>query len=259
MNSGSIDSGFADWQGHSKNLNHQDRTPHDGFLRVLIADDHRLVRDGLQALISTSADMVVVGQAEDGRQALTYAKQLQPDVVLMDFAMPRLNGLGALRQIRAAGLNTQVIFLSAYGDDDRVQKVLQAGASGYILKDSPGHEVLNGIRHARQHSYYFSPAISSRLLVAFRHSVVSPGASESAKPKLTERENEILQLIAEGHLNKQIADELGICKKTVVTHRQALMKKLKLHNIASLTCHAVRQKIVLCGSDDDLGLLARSC
>ena len=244
MNSGSIDSGLADWQGHSKNLNHQDRTPRDGFLRVLIADDHRLVRDGLQALISTSADMVVVGQAEDGRQALRYTKQLQPDVVLMDFAMPRLNGLGALRQIRAAGLNTQVIFLSAYGDDDRVQKVLQAGASGYILKDSPGHEVLNGIRHARQHSYYFSPAISSRLLVAFRHSVVSPGASESAKPKLTERENEILQLIAEGQMNKEIAEELKISIKTVEKHRQHLMDKLNIHETAGLTRYAIAAGVI---------------
>src|SRR5438045_6029867 len=206
-------------------------------ITVLLADDHTVVRQGLRALLEAEEDMTVAGEAENGSQAVQMAKRLQPDVVVMDIAMPSLNGLEATRQISRESPKSKVLILSSYSDDEYVQQLTDAGASGYLVKQTAAQDLVTAIREARKGNAFFSPAISKRLLEHFRSSIGKP-PGEQKSPKLTPRELEVLQLIAEGYANKQIAGELFISIKTVEKHRQQLMNKLYIHDVAGLTRYA---------------------
>ena len=187
--------------------------------------------------------MTVVGEAENGRQAVQMAKRLQPEVVVMDIAMPSLNGLEATRQISKESPHSHVLILSSYSDDEYVQQLTDAGASGYLVKQTAANDLVAAIREAKKGNAFFSPAISKRLLDHYRSSINRP--PDQKKPtKLTPRELEVLQLIAEGYPNKQIAGELFISIKTVEKHRQQLMHKLDIHDVAGLTRYAISKRII---------------
>jgi len=212
-------------------------------ITVLLADDHTVVRQGLRALLEAEEDMNMVGEAENGRQAVQMAKRLQPDVVVMDIAMPSLNGLEATRQVTRESPKSRVLILSSYSDDEYVQQLTDAGASGYLVKQTAAQDLVAAIRKAKKGNAFFSPDISKRLLEHYRASLGKPpGARKS--PKLTPRELEVLQLIAEGYANKQIAGELFISIKTVEKHRQQLMHKLDIHDVAGLTRYAIAKGII---------------
>lgn len=212
-------------------------------ITVLLADDHTVVRQGLRALLEAEEDMTVVGEAENGRQAVQMAKRLQPDVVVMDIAMPQLNGLEATRQLTKENPKSHVLILSSYSDDEYVQQLTDAGASGYLVKQTAATDLVAAIREAKKGNAFFSPAISKRLLDHYRSSLNRP--PDQKKPtKLTPREMEVLQLIAEGYANKQIAGELFISIKTVEKHRQQLMHKLDIHDVASLTRYAISKGVI---------------
>src|ERR1051326_4387250 len=190
-------------------------------ITVLLADDHTVVRQGIRALLESEEDMSVAGEAENGRQAVQMAKRLQPDVVVMDIAMPSLNGLEATRQISRESPKSRVLILSSYSDDEYVQQLTDAGASGYLVKQTAAQDLVAAIREANKGNAFFSPAISKRLLEHYRASIGKPPGDRKS-PKLTPRELEVLQLIAEGYANKQIAGELFISIKTVEKHRQQI-------------------------------------
>jgi DNA-binding NarL/FixJ family response regulator len=212
-------------------------------ITVLLADDHTVVRQGLRALLEAEEDMSVVGEAENGRQAVQMVKRLQPDVVVMDIAMPSLNGLEATRQISKESPKSHVLILSSYSDDEYVQQLTDAGASGYLVKQTAANDLVVAIREAKKGNAFFSPAISKRLLEHYRTSLNQP-PDQKKSTKLTPRELEVLQLIAEGHANKQIASELFISIKTVEKHRQQLMHKLNIHDVAGLTRYAISKRII---------------
>jgi len=215
-------------------------------IRVLLADDHTVVREGLKVLLEAEPDITVVGDAETGRQALRLARKLLPDVVVMDIAMPGLNGLEATRQIVREVPRTAVLVLSCYNDDEYVRQLTEAGAAGYLLKQTAAADLVKGVREAKRGNAFFSPAISRRLLEHCRAAFLRGVPAGNRADQLTSREAEVLQLIAEGKANKQIAAELCISIKTVEKHRQQLMNKLNLHEVASLTRYAVSRGIVEC-------------
>jgi DNA-binding NarL/FixJ family response regulator len=214
-------------------------------ISILLADDHAVVRQGLRVLISQEDGMEVVGEAENGRQAVSLARTHRPAVVLMDVAMPLLNGVEATRQIVRELKNTKVLMLSSYGDDNSLNQTIAAGASGFLVKQTAADEMLQAIREVAAGNSFFSPTVAQRLRERrFGTNAPDPDAAASAKVQLTAREAEVLQLIAEGFANKQIADELGISIKTVEKHRQQVLNKLNIHDVAGLTRHAVAMGIV---------------
>ena len=212
-------------------------------IRVVLADDHTVVRQGLRTLLEAEEDISVVGESENGHQAVQLAKGLQPDVIVMDIAMPSLNGLEATRQITRESPAPRVLILSSYSDDEYVQQLTEAGASGYLVKQSAGPDLVKAIREAKKGNAFFSPIISRRLLDHHRRAS-SAGQPLKKGSVLTPREMQVLQLIAEGHANRQIADKLCISIKTVEKHRQEVMNKLDIHDVASLTRYAVSRGIV---------------
>jgi len=205
-------------------------------------DDHTVVRQGLRALLAAEDDMRVIGEAENGRQAVRQAKKSSPDVVVMDVAMPLLNGLEATRQILKAVPSAKVLGLTSYGDDGYVQQLMEAGASGYLLKQTAANDLLKAIREVQHGRTFFSPDIARRLREA--GGALPNGQVGRKAVELTSREIEVLQLIAEGFPNKQIAHELSISIKTVEKHRQQLMNKLQMHDVASLTRYALSKGLV---------------
>jgi len=209
------------------------------MITLLLADDHAVVREGLRSLLAQQADFRVVGEAANGREALALAMDQRPDIVLMDIAMPLLNGLDATRQLRAALPATLVLILSAHGDDAFVTAAFEAGAAGFLLKQSTLGELCQAVRQVRRGGSFVSPSFSGGQLGTRPVSMGPP-----AKTHLTPREREVLQLIAEGHPNKQIAGRLGISIKTVGCHREHLMAKLDIHDTASLTRYAIGAGIV---------------
>ena len=213
-------------------------------ISVLLVDDHTVVRQGFRSLLSAESDIEVVGEAENGRQAVQLTRQLSPDVVVMDIAMPQLNGLEATRQIVGAGLRAKVLMLSSYADDEYVQQSTEAGASGYLLKQSAADDLIKAVREIAQGNAFFSPSVLKRLLEFYRESCLKGRTSSQRGGQLTSREQEVLQLVAEGQLNKQIAGALTISVKTVEKHRQQLMNKLNIHDIAGLTRYAVARGVV---------------
>ena len=213
-------------------------------ITVLLADDHTIVREGFRTMLELETDLQVVGEASDGRQAVALVKKLRPAVVLMDIAMPQLNGLEATRQLLQAAPATKVLILSAHSDDAYVTNATEAGAVGFLLKQTSVHEVCRAIREVSQGKTFFSAAVSKR---RDRLNAATPdrtGRLTKKAVQLTSRETEVLQLIAEGKANKETAAELGIGIKTVEKHRQHLMEKLDIHDTAGLTRYAIAAGII---------------
>jgi DNA-binding NarL/FixJ family response regulator len=215
-------------------------------ITILLVDDHTVLRQGLRALLQTEPDMEIVGEAENGRQAVQMAAKLAPDVVVMDIAMPQLNGLEATHQICKEAPLAKVLILSSYADDEYVRRLTEAGAVGYLIKQTMANDLIKAIREAHKGNAYFSPAIAKRLLDHYRESFLKGGKSLTQKTveRLTSREREVLQLVAEGKGNKQMASDLCISIKTVEKHRQQAMNKLNIHDVAGLTRYAIAQGII---------------
>jgi DNA-binding NarL/FixJ family response regulator len=213
-------------------------------ITILLVEDHTIVREGFHRILILKDDFEVVGEAQDGRQAVVLATKLRPAVVLMDISLPLLNGLEATRQILKAVPATKVLILSAHDDDAYVKSAIESGAAWFLLKQTSADEVCQAIREVQKGEIFFSPAISMRLN---RLNPQSPGLAGRYNRKvaeLTSREMKVLQLIAEGEANKQIAADLGMCIKTVEKHRDHLMQKLDIHDTAGLTRYAISTSIV---------------
>lgn len=211
-------------------------------IRVLLADDHALVRAGIRALVQNLAGVEVVAEAADGREALHLVKVHQPDVVLLDISMPGLNGLEAARRLAREYPQVRVLMLSGHASEEYVCQALRAGAAGFLLKDAGLAELELALRAAAQGHTYLSPAVSKHVIGDYVRRV---GGEAGALDFLTPRQREILQLIAEGHTTKAIARTLHISAKTVETHRMQLMERLDIHDIAGLVRYAVRVGLVL--------------
>ena len=212
-------------------------------IRVLLADDHGVVRKGLRFLIEQEADISVVGEANDGREAVRMAKELQPDIIVMDIAMPQLNGIDATGQAIKASPRSGVLILSMHDDESYILRALEAGARGYILKDNAEDHLVQAIRIVAQGKPFFSPVIAQTLLEDYMRNLQQKGQQDSYS-LLTDREKEVLQLLAEGRSNKDVAQLLDLSVYTVETHRTRIMQKLNLHNTAELVLYAVRKKII---------------
>lgn len=213
-------------------------------ITVLLVEDHQIVREGLRALVKAEADLEVVGEADNGRQAVKMVGTLHPNVVVMDIAMPLLNGLEATRQILKVAPATRILVLSAHSDDAYVEQVMALGAAGYLTKQTAAHVLPKAIRDVANGKTHFSPSVAKRIS-QIQTSVPNRSGVVKTKPmKLTAREMEVLQLIAEGKANKETAAELGICIKTVEKHREHLMTKLNIHDTAGLTRYAISAGII---------------
>jgi len=210
-----------------------------GQITVLLADDHKVLRQALRALLEAEHDIRVVGEAENGRQAVEMTKRLQPDVVLMDIAMPVLNGMEAMRQINALHLRSKVLILSGYSNDDYVGRTLDAGAAGYLVKQGDAEDIVTAIRETKKGNAFFSPTITKQLLEFHRQSSANGERGGKGHTRLTMRESEVLQLVAEGYSSKQIAADLSISTKAVEKYRCEIMRKLGVRNVAGLTRYAL--------------------
>jgi DNA-binding NarL/FixJ family response regulator len=213
-------------------------------ITVLLAEDHQIVREGFRLLLEHERDIKVVGEAETGRQAVQLTRKLRPAVVVMDIAMPLLNGLEATRQIRKHFPDTRVLILSAHSDDAYVEQVTELGAAGFLLKQTSSHNLATAIREVQKGNTFFSPSISKRLKGRDQKSLDRRGQFKKKANRLSSREVEVLQLVAEGKPNKQVAAELGVSFKTVDKHRQHLMAKLNIHDTAGLTRYAIAEGII---------------
>ncbi len=213
------------------------------MIRVIVADDHHLVLEGIRALLEKADDIDVVGQAVDGQEAVEQVQRLTPDVLVMDIAMPRLNGIQAVERLRALGTPTRIVILSMYSDEILVRQALQHGAKGFLLKGSVSEELLLAIRAASRGAVYLSPAISETVMSdAF---TTPPGARPPGPgDQLTPREREMLQMIGEGYTNSKMAEALGISVKTVERHRTNLMAKLNAHNLVELIRVAMKHGLI---------------
>jgi NarL family two-component system response regulator LiaR len=209
----------------------------DETIAVLLADDHPVVREGLRSLLSVQPDMELVGEAGDGAEAVALAGKLVPDVVLMDLVMPELDGVEATRRIRELSPSTRVIALTSFDDDDRIFPAIKAGAAGYLLKDVPPQELVDAVRRVHRGEALLHPVVAGRLMQEV-------AAETPAADTLTERELEVLRLIARGLPNKLIARELGVSEKTVKTHVSNILAKLHLSDRTQAALYAVREKLV---------------
>ncbi len=210
--------------------------------RILIADDHAILREGVRALLATADDIEVVGEAADGREAIDLAQKLEPDAILMDVAMPGLGGLEATLEIRRLVPRAKILVLSQYGEPEYVRRFLKAGVSGYVLKKAAGADLVSAIRAVMRGGLVLDPEVA-------RTAVQENGTSETtdapdAYEALTDREKQVLKLVAEGHTNKEIADLLGISVKTAMSHREHVMLKLQVHNRTELVRFALRHGVI---------------
>ena len=211
-------------------------------IRVLLADDHTILRDGIRALLVDQADIEVIGEAEDGLSTVKMVGKLKPDVVIMDIAMPLLNGLEATRQIQRDYPQVKVLILTMHENEEYIRQVLAAGALGYVLKDAAAHDLLGAIRAVHRGEAVLSPAITRLVIEDYlRWGDIRPADTSNG---LTPREREILQLIAEGYTNKEIAEILSLSVKTIQSHRSNLMSKLDLHDRGELIKYAIQKKII---------------
>ena len=208
-------------------------------IKLVLADDHRLFRLGLRQLIERHSGVRIVAEAATGLEAVTAAKELAPNIVVMDISMPELNGIEATRRIAAEAVAVKVIVLSMHSDHRYVHEALRAGAKGYLLKDSAPEELMLAIRKVMRGQFYLSAAINARVIEGFVQT--TPNETASAFNVLSPREREVLQLLAEGRSTREIAEKLNVSGKTVETHRTHIMEKLKLHTIAELTRYAIRE------------------
>jgi DNA-binding NarL/FixJ family response regulator len=212
-------------------------------ITVLLAEDHQIVREGFRSLLKHEADIEVVGEAENGRQAVQLTRKLHPAVVVIDIAMPSLNGLEATRQIRKEAPDTKVLILSAHSDDAYVEQAAALGAMGFLLKQTSSDSLALAIRELDKGKTFFSPTIAKRARDRSQRAM-EKGENRKKGNQLSSREVEVLQLIAEGKPNKQVASELGVSFKTVDKHRQHLMSKLNIHDVAGLTRYAIAEGII---------------
>ena len=212
-------------------------------IRVLLADDHKLIRAGLVLVVQQQPDFSVVGEADDGRQAVELVESLKPDVVVMDIGMPNLNGIEAARQITANRPDTAVVILSMHADEGYVLRALKAGARAYLLKDSATTDLVQAIRAVVDGKSFFSPAVSKVLLQDYMRKLRRSGAEDSYD-LLSPREREVLQLVAEGKSSKEVANLLNLSTYTVETHRAKIMQKLNLKGVPELILYAVRKGII---------------
>jgi len=212
-------------------------------IRVLLADDHTILRAGLRMILNAQPDIEVIGEASDGRQTITEAQRLQPDVILMDITMPECNGIEATRQVRRLVPETRVLALTMHENEEYLFQMLRAGAAGYILKEAVDTELISAIRVVSGGRFYLSPSAQSMMVGDYLQRVRS-GEERDSYSALTEREREILKLVAEGHTNNQIAERLFISPKTVDTHRTHIMDKLNLHSRAELVKYAMRRGLL---------------
>jgi DNA-binding NarL/FixJ family response regulator len=211
-------------------------------IRILLADDHAVLREGIRSLLEDQPDMSVVGEAQDGREVVHLAGELKPDVVLMDIAMPLLNGLEATRQIKRDHPHVAVLVLTMHDNEEYVRQALSAGASGYVLKQAAASELVAAIRAVHRGEAVLSPAITRLVLEDYLHrDRIKPSP---APDDLTPREREILQLVAEGYTSREIAEMLSLSVKTVQAHRTSLMQKLDLHDRGELIKYAIQKKII---------------
>ena len=213
-------------------------------ITVLLAEDHRLVREGIRSLLKQEGDIEVVGEASTGREAVQLTRKLRPAVVLMDIAMPLLNGLEATRQIRKEFPETKVLILSAHSDDAYVEQAAALGTAGFLLKQTSPDILATAIREARKGNAFFCPSIAKSVKERFGKALDREENFKKKNNRLSSREVEVLQLIAEGKPNKQVAAELGVSFKTVDKHRQHLMSKLNLHDVTGLTRYAIAEGII---------------
>jgi two-component system response regulator NreC len=213
------------------------------MIRIVLADDHSVMRSGLRALLQQHADLQVVGEASDGREALNLVEVLRPDVVVLDITMPLLNGIDAARQMAAKQLGTAVIMLSMHSDESYVLRAMKAGVRGYLLKESAEIDLLHAIRAVTQGQAFFSPAVS-RMLAEDYVRQLQDRDSEDSYDLLSPREREVLQLIAEGKSNKDVANLLKLSLYTVETHRSNILQKLNLHTVPDLILYAVRKGVI---------------
>jgi DNA-binding NarL/FixJ family response regulator len=213
-------------------------------ISVLLAEDHAVVRQGLCSLLNADGHFSVIGEARTGREAVAMALGLRPDVILMDVAMPTLNGLDATRQILAANPGAKIVVLSAHSDDVYVERMNAAGVVGFLEKQTSAEVLTKAIREVAEGRKYFSPSIAKRMQSEGNKVLDRNGLPKAGAVRLTAREAEVLQLVAEGSANKQVAAELGISIKTVEKHRQHVMQKLNIHETAGLTRYAIAQGMV---------------
>ena len=212
--------------------------------KILVADDHGIVRKGLRFLLELQEDIEVVGEAGDGREAVQMAEELRPNMIVLDIAMPQLNGIDAAEQILRRSPETKVILLSMYADEEYLTRALTAGVNGYLIKDSAEVDLVRAVRAVAAGKSFFSPAVAQTLAEDYVRQLQSKGLQDSYD-LLTSREKETLQLLAEGKSNKEVASVLDVSPYTVETHRMHLMQKLSLHNTAEIVLYAVRKKLIV--------------
>jgi two-component system response regulator NreC len=214
-----------------------------GVVRILLADDHTVMRAGLRLLLERHDNFEVVGEAADGREAVELAAEQKPDVVVMDVAMPHLNGVEAARQILSRNPDTAIVMLSMHSDESYVLRSLKAGARGYLLKDSAEADLIAAIQAIVEGRSFFSPGVRALLMEDYIYRLQKFGADDTYE-LLTAREREVLQLVAEGRSNKEVASLLGLSLYTVETHRTHILQKLNLHSVPELILYAVRKGII---------------
>ncbi|MBW2429272.1 MAG: response regulator transcription factor [Deltaproteobacteria bacterium] len=212
-------------------------------LNIVLADDHTILREGLRALLTADSNFEIVGEACDGREAVRFVEKLGPDLLLMDLSMPRMSGMDAIREIKKRHPETKIIALTVHKTEEYLLTTLRAGADGYVLKDATHDELIMAIKNVMGGKSYLSPGVSEKIIEGYLVGKES-NRSLSSWESLSQREREVLKLIAEGYKNKEIAEELYISLKTVEKHRANLMKKLDLHNAAALTVYAVDRGLV---------------
>jgi DNA-binding NarL/FixJ family response regulator len=211
--------------------------------RIIIAEDHTILREGLRSLLSSDPDLEIVGEAQDGQEAIRCVEKLRPNLVLMDLSMPRMNGLDAIKEIKKRSTDTKILVLTVHKNEEYIVATLQAGADGYALKDSTHAELGIAIKNVLSGNHYISPGISGRVIEGYLEGR-KPLKPMSSFETLTQRERGILKMIAEGYKNKEIADYLCISVKTVEKHRANLMQKLDLHSVSALTAFALEKGLV---------------
>jgi len=216
-------------------------------ITILLADDHTIVRQGLAKLLDGDTNLCVIGEARNGREAVSKAEELKPDVVLMDIAMPVLNGIEATRQIKKASRNTKVIILSMHSHDRFISELFSLGASGYLLKDSTGDDIIRAVRAAISGDTYLSPSISRRVVEDYISMKRVKSSEENLYAKLSDREREVFQMMAEGRSTREISDTLCVSMSTVKTHRANIMNKLEIENLSQLIQFAIELGIVEVG------------
>ena len=214
-----------------------------GNLRIVLAEDHTILREGLRALLGADPNFDIIGEAEDGREAVRCVERLEPDLLLIDLSMPRMSGMDAIREIKKRYPAIKIIALTVHKTEEYLSTTLQAGADGYVLKDATHDELIMAIKNVMDGKPYLSPGVSEKVIEGY---LVGKESIRSSTPweTLSQREREVLKLIAEGFKNKEIAEDLCISLKTVEKHRANLMKKLDLHNAAALTVYAVQKGLV---------------